>query len=104
LTDFHIDKLVLIIFIVGKPLELLLYQLQIPFTMPPRTVAYLLYLPIAIGLVVALLLARPNLPKLNAKLWGWMIVGVLGGTALAAYFASIFKVYMPDHFFIPTPI
>lgn len=95
LADFHIDKVVLLIFIAGKPLELLLYQQQIPYSTFPNSVAYFLYLPIAIGLAVALLRTRPTLPKLNVRLWGWMVIGFLGGIALAAYFASVFKVYRP---------
>lgn len=91
LSDFHIDKLVLMLFILGKPLELLLYQMQIPFTYPARSAAYLLYLPIAIGLGLALLLARPKLPKLSARFWGWMIIGILGGIALGVYFGSVMK-------------
>jgi membrane protease YdiL (CAAX protease family) len=91
LADFHIDKLVLIIFIVGKPLELLLYQMQVPFTYPSRSAVYLLYLPIAIGLGIALLLARPILPKLRARLLGWTIIGILGGIALGVYVGSVIK-------------
>ncbi len=91
LADFHLDRVVLIFFIAGKPLELLLYQMQIPFTYPPRSAAYLLYLPIAVGLSLALLVSRPALPKLNIRLAGWMIVGIMAGIALGVYSGSIIK-------------
>lgn len=91
LADFHIGRLVLLIFIMGKPLELLLYQMQIPFSYPPKSAAYLLYLPIAVGLGLALLVSRPTLPKLNFQVVGWMIMGILLGIALGMYSGSIIK-------------
>ena len=91
LADFHVDRLVLIIFILGKPLELLLVQLQIPFAFPPRSAAYLLYLPIALGLGIALLAARPNLPAINVRLAGWLLVGALAGIVLGIYPGIVIK-------------
>jgi membrane protease YdiL (CAAX protease family) len=91
LADFHIDRLALAIFIFGKPLELLLQYLQIPFAYPPRTDAYLLYVPIAIGLGVALWLARPRLPKLTREKAMWLLISLLGGIALGVYFGLVIR-------------
>lgn len=95
LAEFHIDKLVLIMFILGKPLEFLLYQPGMPESFQPDTAVYVLYLPIAIGLVIALWLTRPHLPTLSVKSWGWVGIGVLAGIALAAYFAAAFRIASP---------
>jgi membrane protease YdiL (CAAX protease family) len=91
LADFHIDKLVLLIFILGKPVELLMHQLQIPFSYPERSAAYFLYLPIAVSLGVALWVAHPSLPKLNIRLAGWILIGILTGIAVGIYSGSIIK-------------
>jgi membrane protease YdiL (CAAX protease family) len=87
LADFHIDKLVLIIFIIGKPLETLYFGLQ------DKSHAYLF---IALGLSIALIFARPCLPKLTIQNWVWLLIGILGGIALAVYFAKIFGIYYPE--------
>jgi membrane protease YdiL (CAAX protease family) len=91
LADFHVDRLVLFIFILGKPLELLLVQLQIPFATPSRSAAYMLYLPIALGLGIAMLAARPNLPAMNIRLAGWLLVGILAGLVLGVYSGNLIK-------------
>lgn len=95
LAEFHIDKLVLIMFILGKPLEFILYQPGMPDSFQSNTAVYVLYLPIAIGLVIALWLTRPRLPKLSVKSWGWVGIGGLAGIALAAYFAAVFRIASP---------
>ena len=95
LADFHIDRLALAIFIFGKPLELLLHYLQIPFAYPPRTDAYLLYVPIAIGLGIALWLARPGLPKVTVRQAKWALIGLLGGIALGVYFGLVIRANVP---------
>ena len=91
LAEFHIDSLVLGIVILGKPLELLLYWMHIPFTYPPKSAVYFLYLPIALGLSVALLSRRFSLPKHSVRLARWLIVGFLGGIALGVYFGSVIR-------------
>lgn len=86
LADFHLDILVLILFILGKPLEAFFFGLQ------DDSYACIF---IALGLSLALIFSRPRLPKLTARTWGWLLIGILGGMALAVYFAKIFGIYYP---------
>lgn len=96
LSDFHIDKIALSIFILAKPLELLLRKLP-GLALPTAGDEYpLLYLSIALGLGMALILAHPHLPRLDVRNWGWMVIGILGGIALAVYFAKVFTIYYPE--------
>jgi membrane protease YdiL (CAAX protease family) len=103
LADFHIDKLVLIIFILGMPLYVILGRLGV-FGSPFQSPAFLLCLPVAFGLGIALLRTRPQFPKLSGKLWRWMIIGFVSGVALAVYFGSILTRTIPGWgHMTPTP-
>jgi membrane protease YdiL (CAAX protease family) len=103
LADFHVDKLVLVIFIFGMPLYVILERLDV-FDSPPQSPAYLLCLPTALGLGIALLRTRPQFPQLSSKLWRWMIIGFVSGVALAAYFGSILTRTLPGWGHVtPTP-
>jgi membrane protease YdiL (CAAX protease family) len=80
LSDYHINKLALAIIILGKPLEVLLYQLKIPFDYPSQNIMkYWLYLPISLALVMALFIKRPALSKFAKKDWLWLCIGLLSG-------------------------
>lgn len=85
LPDNHVDRLALIILILGKPVELWLSRSQNPFRRPLGSSAYLLYLPAAIGLFVGLALARPRLAKSGARGWLWVALGVLAGVVVGAF-------------------
>jgi membrane protease YdiL (CAAX protease family) len=102
LADFHIDKLVLIIFIIGMPLYVILERLGV-FGSPFQSPAYLLCLPTALGLGIALFRSHPQFPNLNNKLWRWLIIGFVSGIALAAYFGSILRPAMGWSRVAPTP-
>jgi membrane protease YdiL (CAAX protease family) len=84
LPDNHIDRLALIILILGKPVELLLSKSHNPFGRPLRSSAYLLYLPIAVALVVGLALERPRMARTGMRKWLWVAAGVLAGIAIGA--------------------
>lgn len=82
LSDFFIDRLALIILILGKPYELLLYKLQIPFTYPLRSEVYWLYLPTACGLLLVSRFIYPRLRKIDGKNWLWLLAGIAAGVVL----------------------
>jgi membrane protease YdiL (CAAX protease family) len=94
LSDYHIDKVALAIFILGKPLELLLCEYQIPFQWPERSSWYLLYIPIALGLLISIGITDPKLMKVKASRWQWIIGGVLVGIALGAFFGILVRLQM----------
>ena len=85
LSDDHVDVLALIILILGKPIELLLSRSRSPFRRPLGSSAYLLYLPIAAGLLVGLARARPRLGRPGARRWAWVALGVLAGVVVGAF-------------------
>ena len=85
LSENHIDRLALIILILGKPIELLLSRSRIPLRRPLGSSAYLLYVPIAAGLLVGLARARPRLVRSGAGRWRWVAIGVLAGIAVGAF-------------------
>jgi len=95
LSDFHFDKLGLAIFILGKPYELLLERLRIPFDYPMVMDVHALYLPIALGLLIALLLSRPRLPRLRARDWRWVLIGALAGIAFGVLSGSLLRLQSP---------
>ncbi len=84
LSDSHVDRLALIILVIGKPIELLLSRLRSPLWRPLGSSAYLLYLPVAIGLLVGLRRSHPRLGKAGAKKWLWVAVGVATGVTVGA--------------------
>ena len=96
LSEFHIDKLVLFLFVSGKLVELLLYQPGMLYSSIANRAVYMLYLPIAIGLVIALWRTPPRLPKQSVMSWVWIGIGGIAGIALAAYFATIFRIASPE--------
>ena len=77
LGDNHIDRLALIILILGKPVELLLSNPHNPFGRPLSSSAYLLYVPIAAALVAGLALERPRMARTGMRKWLWVAAGVL---------------------------
>ena len=85
LPDNHVDLLALIIVILGKPVELLLYKSHSPFGRPLGSSAYLLYVPIAAGLFAGLALGRPRLARSGSKRWLWVALGVVTGVAVGAF-------------------
>ncbi len=91
LSDYHIDKLALAIFVLGKPVELVFSACQIPFEWPARSGWYALYLPLALGLVVGLGLARHRLAKLKLVPGKWIITGALVGIALGLLLAMLIE-------------
>jgi membrane protease YdiL (CAAX protease family) len=84
LSDHHIDTAALVVLILGKPLELLMRALSIPAAWPESSRPYLLWLPISIGLLVALVLARPRLKSMRARDWLWLLAGSVIGIAFGA--------------------
>jgi membrane protease YdiL (CAAX protease family) len=85
LPDSHIDKLALLIIILGKPIELWLYKSRSPFGRPLGSSAYLLYPVIAACLSAGLIIARPRLDRFGAQRWLWLAGGVLAGITLGAF-------------------
>ena len=85
LAEDHVDRLALIILILGKPVELLLSRSQCQFRRPLGSWAYLLYLPVAAGLLVGLALTRPRLARAGPGKWLWVAIGVAAGIAFGAY-------------------
>lgn len=79
LAQFFIDRLAIIILVLGKPYELLLHWLEIPFNYPPRSDIYWLYLPIALGLLIVFLLVYPKLHRIQIKNWLWLLAGIVAG-------------------------
>ena len=104
LAEFFIDKLVLVILILGKPYELLLHWLLIPSSYPPRSAFYWLYLPIAIGLLVVILFSRPKLNKLQAKNWAWLLAGIVLGIAVGILAGCLLRHQFPVGAEKPTPL
>lgn len=84
LSDHHIDTAALVILILGKPLQLLMRALSIPAAWPESSRPYLLWLPISIGLLVALVLARPRLKSMRARDWLWLLAASVIGIAFGA--------------------
>jgi membrane protease YdiL (CAAX protease family) len=84
LGDNHIDRLALIILILGKPVELLLSNPQNPFGRPLSSSAYLLYVPTAAALVAGLALERPRMARTGMRKWLWVAAGALVGIAIGA--------------------
>jgi membrane protease YdiL (CAAX protease family) len=79
LAEFFIDKLALVVLMLGKPYELLLHWLKIPFEYPPQSDIYRLYIPIAFGLLVIFLFIHPKLRKIEFKNWLWLLAGIAAG-------------------------
>jgi hypothetical protein len=80
LADFHIDKLALGIIILFKPVQTLI--LAIGFNKHPLAfpnLPSLTFWIIALGLVFALRLSHPHLPKLSRVSFGWFGLGILAG-------------------------
>jgi membrane protease YdiL (CAAX protease family) len=101
LADYHIDKLAFII-IIGKPLELLLYKLDLPFAFPSMSIAYILVIPISLTLILLFWLARPTLPKLSRRIALWIFIGILAGIVLGIYGGILTRIFyktgIADHF------
>lgn len=83
LAEFHIDGLALGLLLV-KPLNALFY-------VPLGNFFYLLYIPIGIGLAVALFRCCPEVYRPNKKSWTWLAVGILTGIALGITAGYIFS-------------
>ena len=82
LSEYHVDKLALFIIVFGKPAELLWSRFPGPIGRYLVGEGYLLYLPISIGLLVGLSLARPKMGEVGSKKWRWVGVGVLTGVII----------------------
>jgi membrane protease YdiL (CAAX protease family) len=92
LADYHIDILALL-FIIGKPLELLLYKLNLPFSFPPMSIAYYLYIPISLGLLISLLITRPIINKITFRIVYWILIGILVGILFGVYGGIITRIF-----------
>jgi hypothetical protein len=83
LADFHIDRLALSIIILFKPVQTIVLATwgfsDHPLTFP-RWPSLILW-GIAIGLLLALWLTRPRLPKFSKASFGWLGLGILAGLA-----------------------
>ena len=79
LAEFFVDKLALLILILGKPYELVMYWSETRFSYFPRSDFYWLYLPIAVSLLLFTLFAGSALSKLQVKNWLWLLVGIIVG-------------------------
>jgi membrane protease YdiL (CAAX protease family) len=91
LLDNHVDRLALFIFVLGKPVELLWSRFPGPFGRRLGSEAYLLYLPVAIGLLIGLSRARPKLIKFGPRRWLWLGIGVLTGIIVGALSGRLSK-------------
>lgn len=104
LAEFFIDKLALVILILGKPYELLLYWFQIPFSYPHRSEFYWLYLPMAIGLFIVVLLLWPKLARLQAKNWVWLLAGIVTGIIVGMLVGYLLRYQVSDSVEKLTPL
>ena len=102
LAEFFIDKLALLILILGKPYELLLHWLKIPFEYPPQSDVYWLYLPIAFGLLVISLLIYPKLRKLEFTNWLWLLAGIAAGIVFGVAAGYLLRYQSPGGTVRPT--
>jgi membrane protease YdiL (CAAX protease family) len=111
LAEFFIDRLALIILILGKPYELLLHYFQIPQGYPPRSDLYLLYIPIAIGLLLVSVFVYPRLQKIQGRNWLWLLTGIAAGSVAGIVAGYISRYQIPGGaerltpslmFFLPT--
>lgn len=111
LAEFFIDRLALIILILGKPYELLLHKLEIPFAYPPQSIVYWLYLPIAFGLLIISFFVYPKLNKVVRKNWLWLLIGIATGIVSGTLIGYLLRYQFPDGtekltlslmFFLPT--
>lgn len=111
LAEFFIDRLALIILILGKPYDLLLYLFKVPYTYSPRIGFYWLYLPIAFGLLIVVLFSRSKLNKLQARNWLWLLVGIVTGIVVGILLGYLLRYQYPGRaeklipfliFFLPT--
>jgi membrane protease YdiL (CAAX protease family) len=100
LTDFHIDKLALIMIILFKPVQtimlIILGHKDRPLALPnlPGIAIWV----IAFGLVVALWPSRKILPKFSIASLGWVGIGLVAGlltTIILAYPGSFTISYSP---------
>ncbi len=87
LSFFFIGKLAVIIFIAGKPYQVLIGLLGLA---PYMKVLYVLpFLPIAIGLLVALWKARPKSMTNPPQILRWSLAGILAGIGFAFFVAYL---------------
>jgi hypothetical protein len=91
LAAYHIDRLALAILVVGKPIELLMCRLHIPFTWPEQSKLYLLNLPVAIGLTIVLVGTGLRVPKVRARDWLWAVVGIVAGGMFGAFIGHVVR-------------
>ena len=95
LEYFHITKLALGIMILGKPIEILLYYLKIPYTNSDLSPIYLLYLPISIALGIAIFLYQPRRQNRVKISWTWIVISITIGLALAVVSSLLIKTPNP---------
>jgi membrane protease YdiL (CAAX protease family) len=104
LSDYHVDRLALFVLVFGKPAELLwshfpgsigryLVGEQILRRQLLQEQAYLLYLPISIGLLIGLSVARAKVGKSGSKKWLWVGIGVATGLVIGALCGWLTKFY-----------
>ena len=85
LTEFHIDRLALVIIILFKPIETIIRafwgndESGLAFPKLPGLAFWV----IAVGLFVMLRLGRPKLSKIRALDLRWFVIGALVGVAVA---------------------
>jgi membrane protease YdiL (CAAX protease family) len=79
LAEFFIDKLALILIIIGKPIELALRWLLIINFPPNHPIYFLLYIPISICIILVIIISRPKLPTLQWRNWIWILVALIVG-------------------------
>jgi membrane protease YdiL (CAAX protease family) len=76
LEDYHIDKIVLLIFTLGP---LWYVNSQLLFRIPMMIIGLLL--------LVSILVVRTKLPKIKAKIFVWLLIGIIAGIALETVLA-----------------
>jgi membrane protease YdiL (CAAX protease family) len=82
LSSYHIDGLALFILVFGKPIELLWSSYPGTLGRHLGSAAYMLYVPISVGLLIGLSLTRPKLSGSRPKKWLWVGIGVLTGVII----------------------
>lgn len=79
LANFHIDRLVIILLVLGKPYQLLMDRLQLSFQYQLGNI-YWLYLPIAFGLLIIAIFVYPKLRNIQSRDWLWLAAGIVAGS------------------------
>jgi membrane protease YdiL (CAAX protease family) len=93
LGEFFIDKIALAILIVGKPIELIILTFRVGINPLYHHNYYLLYLPIAIGLLLTALFSRSKLQPIQGKNCLWLFAAIPIGIVVGYLFGYLLRLF-----------